>query len=164
MCQDENEDKLLGLLWCIFDILGDEQTSTSSLLKQTNQMPYIVTSTVPEMSCLLIFPFLFGCTFWLVSDMFVPKNVPKLIGWLLVPMLIGWQPMLLFFLALWLANLKSPSVLILVVMSFVPFVEAKLCLLWQPWWKFYQQVYGPILKVLATLLKKIGSKSSLVTV
>ena len=44
--------------------------------------------------------------------------------------------------------------MILVVMSFVPFVEAKLCLLWQPWWKFCEQIYEPILKVLAALLKK----------
>ena len=98
------------------------------------------------------------------NALYYQENVPTPIGWWLVPKLIGWQSMLLFFLALWLANLKSPSVLILVVMSFVPFVEAKLCLLWQPWLKFYQQVYEPILKVLAALLKKIGSKSSLVTV
>ena len=47
-------------------------------------------------------------------------------------------------------------------MSFVPFVEAKLCLLWQPWWKFCEQVYEPLLKVWAALLKKARSNSSLV--
>ena len=44
--------------------------------------------------------------------------------------------------------------MILVVIPFVPFVEAKLCLLWQPWQNFCKQVLEPLLKVLAALLKK----------
>ena len=42
MCQDEHEneddDETFGSLWCIFNIMGDERTSTSSLLRvRTNE-------------------------------------------------------------------------------------------------------------------------------
>ena len=37
-----------------------------------------------------------------------------------------------------------------------------MCLLWQSWWKFCEQVHEPLLKVWAALLKKARSNSSLV--
>ena len=42
MCQDEyeneDEDELVGSFWCIFNLMGDERTSTSSLLRlRTNE-------------------------------------------------------------------------------------------------------------------------------
>ena len=44
MCQDEHEneaeDESFGWFWCIFNIKGDERTSTSSLLR-TNESNFL---------------------------------------------------------------------------------------------------------------------------
>ena len=46
MCQDENEnedeDELVGSFWCIFNIIGDERTSASSLLRLRTNEPYFL--------------------------------------------------------------------------------------------------------------------------
>ena len=45
MCQDEHEneaeDESFGWFWCIFNIKGDERTSTSSLLR-TNESNFLL--------------------------------------------------------------------------------------------------------------------------
>ena len=46
MCQDEDENEdenqSFGSFWCIFNIMGDERTSTSSLLRLMTNEPYFL--------------------------------------------------------------------------------------------------------------------------
>ena len=53
MCQDEDENEdenqSFGSFWCIFNIMGNERTSTSSLLRLRTNQPYcLVRSLYPR--------------------------------------------------------------------------------------------------------------------